>query len=656
MARLPRRSVGRRGFLKDAAAGAAALVAAPALAAAEPGGAQTPPQAQLRPAAPPPSAGLGAAETTPPPPRVDVYTTDRPGSDFMADVLKSLDFEYVAANPGSSFRGLHESFINYGGNKNPELLTCCHEESSVAMAHGYAKVAGKPMLVMAHGTVGLQHASMAIYNAYADRVPVYIVLGNIADAGWRRSDVEWTHSVQDAAAMVRDYTKWDDMPASLSHFAESGVRAYKIAMTPPYGPVVIVADAVLQEEGIAEAERGKLRVPKLSPTAPPAADAGAIAELAKMLVAAESPAIVAGRVARTPAGLARLTELAELLQAPVYDGQFMLRMNFPTRHPLKRAGLPTDADFILGLEKPDLFLATHRLTPVNRFGMEARRVTKAGAKIVTISSQDLATRNNYQDGGRYNEVDLSIAADAEATLPALVEACRRLISADRARAIEQRGAKLAEASRLARDTMLDEAAWGWDASPISTARLSAELWDQIKREDWSLVSDVTFISNWPLQMWDFTKHHQFLGWSGAYGIGYGAPAAVGAALANRKHGRLSVNIQCDGDLNYAPAVLWTAAHHKIPLLTIMHNNRAYHQERMYVTDMAARANRDVSRADIGNELNNPAIDYATLARAYGVYGQGPIENPNDLGPAIRKAIEVVKKGEPALVDVVTQPR
>jgi acetolactate synthase I/II/III large subunit len=652
MARPPRRSIGRRGFLKDAAAGAAALVAAPALA----GGAQTPSQAQLRPTAPPPSAGLIAAEATPPPPRVDVYTTDRPGSDFMADVLKSLNFEYVAANPGSSFRGLHESFINYGGNKSPELLTCCHEESSVAMAHGYAKIEGKPMLVMAHGTVGLQHASMAIYNAYADRVPVYIVLGNIADAGWRRSDVEWTHSVQDAAAMVRDYTKWDDMPASLGHFAESGVRAYKIAMTPPYGPVVIVADAVLQEEGIAPAERGKLRVPKLSPTSPPAADAGAIAELAKMLVAAESPAIVAGRVARTPAGLTRLTELAELLQAPVYDGQFMLRMNFPTRHPLKRTGIPTDADFILGLEKPDLFLATHRLTPVNRFGMEARRVTKAGSKIVTISSQDLVTRNNYQDGGRYNEVDLAIAADAEATLPALVEACRQLITADRKRAIEQRGAKLAEASRLTRDTMLDEAAWGWDASPISTARLSAELWDQIKREDWSLVSDVTFISNWPLQMWDFTKHHQFLGWSGAYGIGYGAPAAVGAALANRKHGRLSVNIQCDGDLNYAPAVLWTAAHHKIPLLTIMHNNRAYHQERMYVTDMAARANRDVSRANIGNELNDPAIDYATLARAYGVYGQGPIDNPNDLGPAIRKAIEVVKKGEPALVDVVTQPR
>src|SRR5262245_59883592 len=180
----------------------------------------------------------------------------------MVDVIKSLGIEYVAANPGSSFEGLHESIINYGGNRTPELLTCCHEESSVAMAHGYAKIEGKPMMGMAHGTVGLQHASMAIYNAFADRVPVYIVIDNIADGPWRRSDVEWTHAVQDPAAMVRDYTKWDDAPISLTHFAESAIRAYKIAMTPPMAPVVLVADAVLQEEPVGREDRQRLRVPK----------------------------------------------------------------------------------------------------------------------------------------------------------------------------------------------------------------------------------------------------------------------------------------------------------------------------------------------------------------------------------------------------------
>jgi acetolactate synthase-1/2/3 large subunit len=636
------RGVGRRGFLKGAAAGAAGMIAQPAAAG----------EASAAPAQSPSPTSTNAGAREP------VYHTDRPGADFMVDVFKALDFEYVAANPGSTFRGLHESIINYGQNRRPELLTCCHEESSVAMAHGYAKIEGRPMMVMAHGTVGLQHAAMAVYNAYADRVPVYIVLGNILDATWRRSDVEWTHAVQDAAAMVRDYVKWDDLPVSLTHFAESAMRAYRIATTPPCGPVVLVADAVLQEEPIPEADRGRLRVPKLTPATPPAGDEAAVAELAKMLVAAERPRIIVGRSARTPKGVALLVELAELLQAPVQDMRYHQRMNFPNRHSLKMwAGTPLgDTDFVLGLENPELFASLQALTPVNRLGMESRPLVAPGTRVATIASFELLTKSNYQDVGRYIEADLAIPADAEATLPSLIEACRRLITPERRSRFDERGAKVAAANRQAWEAGLEQAAWGWDASPISTARLSAEIWSQIKGEDWSLVSDATFISQWPHRMWDFTKHHQFIGWSGAYGIGYGAPAAVGAALANRRHGRLSVNIQCDGDLNYAPAVLWTAAHHRIPLLTVMHNNRAYHQERMFITDVAAKTNRDVRRAGIGNDLTDPNIDYAALARAYGVHGIGPIENPNDLGPALKRAIDVVKRGEPALVDVVTQPR
>src|SRR5580700_1723332 len=640
--------VGRRGFLKGAAAGAAALVASPAGLKAQEAQAQTKGAATAL-----PSARLAAAETTPPPPRVDVYTTDRPGSDFMVDVLKSLNFDYICANPGSSFRGLQESCINYGGNKSPEWITCCHEESSVAMGHGYAKIEGKPLLVMAHGTVGLQHASMAIYNAYADRVPVYILLGNVQDVAWRRGDVEWAHSVQDAASMVRDYTKWDDAPVSLGHFAESAVRAYKIAMTPPMEPVVVVADAVLQEEPVSEADR-RLQIPKLTLAAPPAGDYGAVKQAAKMLVDAENPVIVAGRVARTPEGIDLLVQLAETLQAGVIDRH--LRMNFPTAHPLYGGGSVGSADGVLGLELPDLWQVTHTQTPVNRFGMESKRITKPGAKVITIFAGDLSGKSNYQDFGRYDEVDLAIAADAQATLPILIEECRKLITSDRKAALQQRGVKLAEVSRKNRERDIEEAAGAWDASPISTARMAAELWNQIKTEDWSLVSDVTFVSWWPQRLWDFDKHYQFIGGHGAYGIGYGAPAAVGAALANKKHGRISVNIQCDGDLNYAPGVLWPAAHHRIPMLNIMHNNRAYHQEMMYLEDMAARARRGVENAGIGTAITDPNIDYATMAKAYGMFSEGPIDNPNDLGPAIKRALEVVKKGEPALIDVVTQPR
>src|SRR5450830_1024530 len=336
----------RRGFLKGAAVGAAAGAAALVGPVVE---ARQVPATPPRGTAASPSARQLAAETEPVSQEVDVLTVDNPRSDFMVDVVKSLGFEYIAANPGSSFRSLQESFINHGGNKSPEWLTCCHEESSVAIADGYFRVEGRPMAVVAHGTVGLQHAAMTIYNAFVARNPVYIILGNALDANARRPGVEWNHSAQDAAAMVRDYIKWDDAPISLTHFAESAVRAYKIGMTVPMAPVILVADGDLQESGIKD--RSRLRIPKLTLTSPPAGDPAAVAEVAKLLVAAENPVIVAGRVARTPDGMKLMVELAELLQAPVQGGG----RNMPNRHPLSGGGGLSRADVILGLQVDDLW-------------------------------------------------------------------------------------------------------------------------------------------------------------------------------------------------------------------------------------------------------------------------------------------------------------
>jgi acetolactate synthase I/II/III large subunit len=286
-----------------------------------------------------------------------------------------------------------------------------------------------------------------------------------------------------------------------------------------------------------------------------------------------------------------------------------------------------------------------------------RRVAKPTAKLITVTTGDLYIRANYQDFRRMQDVDLAVAADGEATLPALIEAVKKQSNADRRRVFQERGGKLAEASRAAAERSRVAATYAWDASPVSTARLCAELWAQIKNEDWSLVS--SYYSDgggWPRRLWDFNKPYQWLGHAGGGGIGYGAPASVGGALANRRHGRLSVAIQTDGDLMYAPGVLWTAAHHKIPILSVMNNNRAYHMEIMHVQRMCNARNRGVDRGMIGSELTNPNIDYAKMAQSMGVYGEGPITNPKDLGPAIARALAVVKKGEPALVDVVTQVR
>jgi acetolactate synthase-1/2/3 large subunit len=296
--------VKRRGFFSGVAVGGAAMLASlPEKAAAQP--------SPRKPSAMMPPATVTAAESKPP--RESPVMEGRSGSDHMVDVIKSLDIEYVAAMPGSTFRGLHESIINYGGNRKPELLTCLHEEISVAMAHGYAKVAGKPIATLLHGPVGIQHASMAIYNAWCDRVPVVMLAGNGLDATKRRPGVEWVHTAQDNAAIVRDFVKFDDQPTSLAHFAESLVRAYAIAVTPPAAPVLIMADSELQELPISEQP---LAMPHLSMPHPPAGDSAALTEAARLLVSAENPVIIVDRYSRTQAGVETLVALAEALQTP----------------------------------------------------------------------------------------------------------------------------------------------------------------------------------------------------------------------------------------------------------------------------------------------------------------------------------------------------
>ena len=344
----------RRSFLKKAAV----ATTTPALLSLRTGAARTKTQpAEPSTPVPPPSSNTAALEVENPSEYNEAeqsrYFIDNPGSDFMVDTISSLGINYLASNPGSSFRGLHESVINYGGNKNPEFITCLHEESAVAMGHGFAKASGKPLAVACHGTVGLQHAAMAVYNAWCDRAPVIIFAGNRIDAELRRPGVEWAHAVQDAVKPIRDFVKWDAMPLSLQHFAEATVRAYKIATTPPMGPVVIVTDAELQEQ----TAESRPVIPKFSETIPPQGDQGALEEAAQLLIKAEHPLILADRLARTPAGMKHLLELAETLQAPVVDK--LGRMNFPTDHYLNQSGSARrylrEADVILGLELNDFW-------------------------------------------------------------------------------------------------------------------------------------------------------------------------------------------------------------------------------------------------------------------------------------------------------------
>lgn len=646
-----RTNVTRRKFL----AGVAMTGAATALPVAGGRNADAPAEVK-RPAATRPSTAAAQAElATPRVQSAPGTLPGRPGSDFMVDVIKSLDIDFVFSNPASSCRGIHESIVTYGGNRKPEFITCMHEESAVAMTHGYYKVAGKPAVALCHGTVGLQHAAMAIYNAWCDRAASIVLVGNRMDAATRLPGVPTTHAVQDPGALVRDFTKWDDNPQSLQHFAESMVRAYKIAMTPPLEPVLMALDEKLQEDAI---EGGRpLTIPRLNQVAPPAGDPNAVREAARLLAMADNPVIVVDRVARTAAGVRHLVELAEALNAPVVDQ--LGRMNMPNNHYLYQlggAGLIEQADVILGLELTDLWGTVNSLD--DSVEMTQAHRPKAGARLISIGTGDLYIRANYQDFQRYQQVDIAIGADAEATLPMLTEYINQAIPAERRARIAERGDKARKGQAQARQRMLtDAAANAWDASPVSAARLSAEIWQQIKNENWALVSRDLSLSNWPHRLWTFDQHHQFIGGPGGAGIGYGLPAAVGAAFAHREADRrLCVNLQNDGDSMYAPGALWTAAHHQVPMLTIMWNNRAYHQEIMHLQRMANWRQRGIENPHIGTTIRDPFVDYAKLAEALGQVGIGPITDPKDLPAAIKRGVDAVKRGEPVLIDVVTQPR
>ncbi len=633
----------RRNFLKGAALAGAASVAPAATQAAVPAA----PKSIIT----PPGPRQLAADTHEP--DADPVNQSSSGGEFMVDVLKALDIDYMVMMCASSFRGIHEAIVNYADNRKPEIISTAHEEIANAMAHGYAKMAEKPLATIQHGTVGVQHASMALYNAWCDRVPILSFCGNIMEADKRLPGAEWVHSAVDPAAMVRDMLKYDDQPASLQHFAESTARALKIATTPPMGPTLIVLDAELQENPIEHRE--KLRIPRYSAVIPPMGDSGALAEAARLLANAENPVVIVDRMARTPAGMERLVAFAEALQCAVVDTGG--RMNFPSRHPLNQSqrgrAVISQADVILGLEMNDLWgqLNAHS----DRVHRSNRPVTKAGAKIITISNRDMYSKSNYQDSARFQDVDLSIAGDGESSLPMLTELVKKAIPEGRKAALGERGKKLDAARIAAVNQSLSDATIGWDSSPITTARVAAELYAQIKDDDWSLVgSGIRF--NWPQRLWNMDKKHRWNGGSGGAGIGYNAPAALGAALANKGKGRLSVAIQGDGDFMFVPSTLWTAAHHRIPLLYVMHNNRAYHQEYMYLQAMAGRRGRGAQNAHIGTTLIDPNVDYATVARGMGIFGEGPVTDPKDLAAAFKRALAVVRRGEPALVDVVTDPR
>lgn len=560
-------------------------------------------------------------------------TVQRPGSDLMVEVLNQLGIEFVVANPSSSFEGLHESIINKGPerNKNPELISALHEGSAVDMAHGYAKATGYPMAVMLHATVGVQNASMAIFQAFLDKTPMVILVGS--DDTFIRA-----HIANDLGALVRPYTKWDAKPTTLPDTLLAIQQAYHEAMTPPCAPTLVVVDSLIQKQ-----EAGSLTIPQYQPPAPLQISQNTAREIAAGLLAANNPRINVGRL-RTPEGVALAVTLAELTGASVDTNANRGPMSFPQGHPQCGPGVSQEYDFMLGLE-----------------------VKTDGYSIIAPDIGTLQDRD-------HNGVDLAIVrsrgelapepglfiADADSCIQPIIDAVLANISPQQQAEIDTRKQQLSETNREARQrelrTQLDRRRKGWSNSPISTARLYADLWPHIANEDWCIGSQTNFSGGHHSDIWMHDQTYSCLGGSGGAGIGYSLGATAGAALAARDRGRIVIGFEGDGDFNFMPGTLWTAAHHQLPMLVIMHNNRAWHQEYMFIQHLTGERGRGTDRAHIGTTLRDPFVDYKMIAQGYGMEAEGPISDPEQLSAAYARGIAAVKEGRPYLIDVLTQPR
>jgi acetolactate synthase-1/2/3 large subunit len=589
-----------------------------------------------------------ATSQTPPP---VVPAKERWGSDVIVDLLHRYGLPYASLNPGASYRGLHDSIVNYGQN-TPCMMLCQHEETAVQVAHGFAKASGRPMVAILHNLVGLLHANMAVYYAYIDRAPIFIIgATGPMDETKRRPRIDWTHSANVQGQAVRDYTKWDYQPTVVDGVPESFARAYGVMMTEPQGPVYMCYDAWLQEQPLDH----EVPLPPAAAMPVPsalAADPAALARAADMLAGAKRPVILTEYVGRDARGFHALVELAETLGAPVYDVNS--RLNFPGCHPLNLSMVKEvfrDADLILCLDLRDWEKPTTELVSTTR---TLTSLVPADCIWIDIGFGDLELSSWAMDYQRLMHANLRVLGDTTQAIPALTELCRVRIAADAGlgKRIQERSHRTASRHLEARARWAREARQHWDASPVTLPRLASEVWELIRHEDWVLSAGT--LEDWTRKLWDFDKPYRHPGKSLGTATQFGI--SLGVALAHRDAGRLVVDLQPDGDLMFDAGALWVAAKHRIPMLVVMYNNRAYYNDWEHQLRMARQRGTPAERAHIGMDLDGPPVDFAGLARSMGWYAEGPIDKGDEIGPALKRAIERVKAGQPALVDVLTQKR
>jgi thiamine pyrophosphate-dependent acetolactate synthase large subunit-like protein len=552
------------------------------------------------------------------------------GSDAIAAMLRALDIPYIALNPGASYRGLHDSIVNYLGNSQPQMLLCLHEEVAVGIAHGYAKASGKMMGAAVHSNVGLMHATMAIFDAWCDRMPM-LVLGATGpwDAAKRRPWIDWIHTSTDQGALVRGYTKWDNQPGSVLAAFDALLRASQMAQTAPCGPTYINLDAAVQE-----AKLGPMPalpdVARFAPPEPVQPASHLVQQAAKLLSGAKRPVILMGRASRSPQAWEQRVALAEKLQATVFT-DIKIGAAFPTDHPLH--GAPP-ASFLQPsaakmLREADVVLCLDWVDPAGTL-KGAWGADPVSAKIINVSPDAHIHRGWSMDYQALPPADIYLMCEPEAAVPLLTAAVTA-----RPKAAPQPALTLP------------------DAPDIVSIRTLADALNEVTEGQDICLTKLPL--GWNGAYRHFRHPLDYIGSEGGGGVGAGPGISIGAALALKGSGRIPVAMMGDGDFLMGNQAIWTAAHYGIPCLILVANNRSFFNDELHQERVAVERSRPVENRWVGQRINEPDIDIAMMARSQGAEAFGPITKVADIKPALQKGLEAVRQGKVCVIDVRVAP-
>lgn len=578
----------------------------------------------------------------------------RYGSDLAADVIRRLGIKYFAINPGASFRGLHDSIVNFRAEHtpegDPEIIECTHEEIAVSAAHGYAKASGELMGVGLHNVVGLQHASMAIFNAWSDRVPMLMIGGGGPMDSELRRPTDWTHTALVQGNLVRDFVKWDDQPTSFRGIVESLVRAHHLSASEPTGPVYVCLDSGLQERELPDELRDEVfDLSAAAPARPPAPDRAATEEIARAIRDAHFPVLLVGSGGEDPAAFAALSALAERWAVAIVDVGNRLnaattdRMNvsFDLKPALQRA------DVIVAVEVKDL---VGTVSDNDRTKRTTVSFLAPGTRVFQVGLSDFVARGFSTDYMALYPAEASVAGDPSRFLVDLDE-----VLGEAPAALRERREEIAAWHDRLRAEARAKATEEWASSPIAWSSLVEAIRLALGNERY-MVANGDGNRSWVRRLLDLTEPRQSLGGSAGGGLGYGIGATIGACLAHRGTDRIVVDLQSDGDFMMANGALWTFARYRLPALIVLNNNSSFYNSEEHAIRLAEARGRDDRRAGIGTQISNPDIDYAKMAESMGIVGIGPVDTADDLLAALRRAVLVVKSGSSVLIDARTHVR